>query len=99
MSCMVELTRGHEANEETSGKNVHHVARYEQSRPVGPDKSVIDVVGDDFRVYRFERLRPGERYTFAPGTGRDNRIQRTGRLPEAVEAVIDSEADDEGWYY
>lgn len=99
---MVDVIRDHDATGEQSGKQVHHVAQYDCVRPVGPNKSVLDVVTEDGAVYRFEQCRPGDPWSYAPGNGSDNRQSRSGRLPGTVEAVISAETPgkpDRGWVY
>lgn len=96
---MVEITKDHRATVDVTGKQLHHIARYDEPRPVGPDRSVLDVVTRDGSVYRFARLREGEPFKFEPGQGRDNRVSRSGRLPGVVEAVLDADLGDRGYVY
>lgn len=94
---MVEINRDHDAvSDNDSGKQLHHIARYADPRPVGPDKSVIDVVTDDLAIYRFTRFEEGTPWKFEPGTAQpgDRRMRRTGRLPSTVEAIMEEEARD-----
>lgn len=96
---MLQISREHEQAEDSGGKDLHHVARYDEPRPgPGPDRSVVDVVTDDLTVYRFSQLSPGDPWTFEPGTNRSRRSGRHGRLPGVVEAIIEAEADS-GWHY
>lgn len=94
---MLEIRREHEAAGDSSGKQLHHVARYTIPGHVpGPDKSYLDIITDDFSVYRFTRFEDHLPWCYEPGTRNpdDPRVPRTGRLPAVVEAIIESEAED-----
>lgn len=92
---MVEIERDHDAAENSTGKSLHHIARYERPGPGPvPPRKVIDIVTDDFRLYRFSQMTNTDPWTFEPGDGRGHRVQRTGRLPAVVNSIIESEAED-----
>lgn len=94
----MEVQRQYPEVDGVSGKSLHSAVQYQGDQSFNP-KDILDVITDDWTVYRFSRLMPSDPWVFENRTAPDgDSTQRKAQLPNVVEAVLEVETNEDFIY-